>query len=608
MKNFKNRKKLMKNKWIGLSLLVGISLSFFNCRQSVDDDPSNWTTPYEESDRNETPTYEEVIDYYIKLAKGFPSLNVQTLGNTDSGYPLHLVTFNPEGNFNFQKLGEDKALVLINNGIHPGESDGIDASMMLFRDLATGAIEAPMNTVIASVPIYNIGGALNRNSTTRVNQNGPKEYGFRGNALNYDLNRDFIKADSENAKTFASIYHLINPDVFIDTHVSNGADYQYVLTHLFTQHDKLGGEAGFYLRQKFIPSLEEQLEQKGLDITPYVNVYNRAPDSGFDQFFDYPRYSTGYTSLWGTLGLMIETHMLKPYEQRVESTYHLLQTLIAQVDQDYDQIKEVRRQTNEFWLESSFYPLRWSVDRSSYSTRLFKGYQADTIPSEITGFPRLSYNRELPFTKEIPFYDRFKAQDSVSIPAGYILPKSYTSIVELFTLNQVTMFPIPEDTLVTATQYKVTDYKTRSSAYEGHYLHYSTKAEALRTERLIRKGDYWIPTEQKAIRYLLECLEPSAPDSFFNWNFFDPILQQKEGFSAYVFEDLALEILKKEPELREAFEKKKQDEEAFANNPYGQLQWIYERSDYYEKAHNVVPVVRIEADNDFLDYFKGLEK
>ena len=71
--------------------------------------------------------------------------------------------------------------------------------------------------------------ALNRNSTTRTNQNGPESYGFRGNARNYDLNRDFIKSDTKNAKTFAQIFHLVQPDVFIDNHVSNGADYQYIL-------------------------------------------------------------------------------------------------------------------------------------------------------------------------------------------------------------------------------------------------------------------------------------------------------------------------------------------------------------------------------------------
>src|SRR5690606_3074240 len=229
------------------------------------------------------------IDFYIKLARDFSQINVHTIGKTDSGHPLHMVTFNPDGDFNFENIRKEKTIILINNGIHPGESDGIDATMMLYRDLATKNVPAPEKTVLVTIPIYNIGGALNRNSTTRANQNGPLEYGFRGNALNYDLNRDFIKMDSKNAKTFADIFHLVKPDVFIDNHVSNEADYQYILTHLFTQHNKLGGELGEYLHDSFMPDVEKALAEKEWDITPYVNVFNTPPELGFSQFMDHPR-------------------------------------------------------------------------------------------------------------------------------------------------------------------------------------------------------------------------------------------------------------------------------------------------------------------------------
>ena len=149
-------------------------------------------TVFEKSQGQETATYLETIDFYIQLAKEFPEINIQIIGSTDSGHPLHMATYNPDADFNFQKIGRDKNILLINNGIHPGESDGIDATMLLYRDLALKKIAPPKHTVITTIPIYNVGGSLNRNSTTRVNQNGPKSYGFRGNAKNYDLNRDFI--------------------------------------------------------------------------------------------------------------------------------------------------------------------------------------------------------------------------------------------------------------------------------------------------------------------------------------------------------------------------------------------------------------------------------
>lgn len=265
------------------------------------------------------------------------------MDDTDSGEPLHIVTYNANRTFESEfNDGEKQNIILINNGIHPGESDGIDASMMLLRDFAENRIKAPENTIVAVIPVYNIGGALNRNSTTRTNQNGPKEYGFRGNARNYDLNRDFIKSDTKNAKAFAKIYHTLQPDVFIDNHVSNGADYQYTLTHLFTQHNKLGGSLGNYLHNSFMPNLEDQLEKKNWPITPYVNVFNQVPETGFSQFMDHPRYSTGYTTLFNSLGMMVETHMLKPYKQRVEGTYEFMRTVIDMLEEDGETIKKIK--------------------------------------------------------------------------------------------------------------------------------------------------------------------------------------------------------------------------------------------------------------------------
>ena len=173
----------------------------------------NFSTVFEKSKGEETATYQEVIKFYKDLDEAFTSIEMQEIGTTDSGKPLHLVIYNPESNFNWEKIHENKTVLLINNGIHPGESDGIDATMLMLRDFAKDSLKAPKNTVIAAIPIYNVGGALNRNSTSRTNQNGPKEYGFRGNARNYDLNRDFIKMDSKNAFAFAEIFHKVNPDV-----------------------------------------------------------------------------------------------------------------------------------------------------------------------------------------------------------------------------------------------------------------------------------------------------------------------------------------------------------------------------------------------------------
>ncbi|TGV01218.1 M14 family metallopeptidase [Flavivirga rizhaonensis] len=576
--------------------LIFISLIFcISCTNSNKKPTYNFETHFEKSKGLETATYQQMIAFYTHLAEVYSEISIQTIGETDSGKPLHIVTLNPNKEFDFSKVRKNKkSILLINNGIHPGESDGIDATMILFRDIVQGKIKTPKETVLVTIPIYNIGGSLNRNSNTRTNQNGPKEYGFRGNARNYDLNRDFIKCDTKNAKTFTQIFHLVKPDVFIDNHVSNGADYQYTLTHLFTQHNKLGGDLGEYIHNSMMPKLEQKLALKKWDITPYVNVFNEVPEKGFSQFMDSPRYSTGYTTLFNTLGIMVETHMLKPYKQRVEGTYELMKSMIEVIEEDHIEIQQKRLHLKEN-LDGygKTYPLLWEIDTTKVTVLNFKGFEGELITSEVTGTNRLKYNRNRPFTKEVNYQNYFKPSLEVKVPSAYIIPKSWHNIIELLKLNQVEMTTLKKDSIIAVELYKISNYDTRKTPYEGHYLHYNTKVVKTEKEVHFTKGDYIIYTHQYALRYLLETLEPEAPDSFFNWNFFDSILQQKEGFSPYVWEDKALELLNNNPKLREAFELRKKDIKEFNNNWYEQLNWIHKQSEHYENAHMQYPVYRI---------------
>ena len=411
-----------------LVLLTTISILLTNCydkpEKSKTDKEKDFTTVFEKSNGTETATYQETIQFYSDLADSYSEISIREMGETDSGEPLHIVTLNTNNSGDdFDKLRPNNRILLINNGIHPGESDGIDATMMLYRDIVQGKIEAPKQTVLVTIPIYNIGGSLIRNSGTRTNQNGPKEYGFRGNARNYDLNRDFIKCDTKNAKAFAEIFHMVQPDVFIDNHVSNGADYQYTLTHLFTQHNKLGGNLGSYLHLEMMPKLEQKLAKKKWDITPYVNVFNRTPESGFSQFLDSPRYSTGFTTLFNTLGMMVETHMLKPYKQRVEGTYELMKSMIKITEGDTDKIAELRSAQQNKWKPGNDYPISWTVDTTKSKTLQFKGYEGQMLKSDLTGAQRLKYDRSQPFTKPVDYKNYFTPSSNITIPTAYIIPQ-----------------------------------------------------------------------------------------------------------------------------------------------------------------------------------------
>lgn len=550
----------------------------------------DFKTPYEKGNGNQTTTYEEMVKFYDDLDKNFESISVVEKGNDDNGEPIRVVIFNisKTNKFEFQN-----PVILINNGIHPGESDGIDATMMLMRDLALGKIKVPQNTKVAAIECYNISGMQRRGKFSRANQNGPEEHGFRGNARNFDLNRDFIKNDTENAKAFQEIFHWLEPIYFIDNHVSNGADYQYTFTYISTNKERLGNCLGTYFHQEMQPKLIQNMEKSKILSVPYVNIHGDSPDDGFPAFMDSPRYATGYTTLFNVAGTVAETHMLKPYKDRVKATYEYMRHSINFVEENYMKITEkiIGEFTN--YLPKKKYTIRWKLDSTKYSFIDFKGYEAGKKPSEISGKPRLFYDRNKPFTRKVKFFDTYKSDKEITIPTYYVIPKSEAKIIENLERNRIEMKPLAKDTLILVEAYKITDFKTVKYPYEGHYLHYDTNVSKKNVTLHFKKGDFLVPTKQTGAKFLLETLEPEAIDSYFNWNFFDGILSQKEYFSDYVFEDTAAELLRNSKALKTAFEMKKAVEKDFAENGEAQLEWVYKNSEYYEGTVNQYPIYRI---------------
>ena len=542
-------------------------------------------TPYEKGNGNQTVTYDEMLKYYDELDRNFETISIENFGKDDNGEPIKVVVFNNTKN-------KKTPVILINNGIHPGEPDGIDATMMLMRDLATGKIKVN-NLRIAAIQCYNISGMLRRGSFSRANQNGPEEYGFRGNARNFDLNRDFIKNDTENSKSFQEIFQAFKPIYFIDNHVSNGADYQYLFTYISTNKERLGKTLGNYFNQKMQPEILQNIEKKGILSTPYVNIHGDSPDEGFPAFMDSPRYATGYTTLFNTLGTVAETHMLKPYKDRVRATYEYMLSSINYVEKNVSEIQQLMSESFKELQPGKKYPIQWKIDSAKFQMIDFKGFEAGKKTSEVSGKPRLFYDRTKPFTRKVKFFNEYKSTKEITIPSYYVIPKSENKVVEFLTRNGINLKPISQDSLINVELYRVSDFKTVKNPYEGHYLHYETSVKKELKKLKFRKGDFLVTVKQQGVKYLLETLEPEATDSFFNWNFFDGILGQKEYYSNYVFEDTAANLLKKSQVLRTAFEFEKIANPEFAKDGNSQLDWIYKHSDYYEGTVGLYPIFRI---------------
>lgn len=553
-----------------------------------------FVTRFEESQGRETPDYFEIMEWWHKLDAASGQVRMFRKGDTDSGYPLHLVYISNDGATDPGSI-RSKTTILINNGIHPGEPDGIDASMMLARDIVTGKLKLPDHLQLAIIPVYNIGGCLNRSANYRVDQNGPEEFGFRGNARNFDLNRDFIKQDSRNAQSFVEIFHEIDPDVFVDNHVSNGADYQHVMTLLTTQHNKLGGAMGEYLNQVFEPALYAGMKQKGFDLIPYVNAFGDTPEKGWPEFWDSPRYGSGFGALWQSFSFVPETHMLKPYDQRVKATYALMQTFIEFTGKNAKKIKELRAADRKAASTQATFPIRWKLNREKSQPFLYKGFESGKKNSEVSGLPRLYYDRKKPYEKTIPLFNQYEPTHMIPKPMAYIIPRGWWPVVERLQRNKVKLFPLEKDTSIQVTVYHIEEYKASPRAYEGHHLNGSVKIRSSVQSISFRKGDWMIPMNQHGNRFIMEVLEPEAEDSYFVWNFFDPILGQKEGYSAYAFEDIAAAYLQQNPELQKQLEEKRASDSSFAASARDQLDFVYRNSPWFEPAFMRYPVYRIET-------------
>lgn len=552
-------------------------------------------SPFEISKGIQTTSYQEAISFYQILSKKYPKqAKLLLYGKTDFGKNLHLMVLSRDGDFNPKSIkAKGKRIFLINNGIHPGEPEGIDASMMLARNLLMKN-ELPNNQVIAIIPIYNIGGSHNRTGTSRANQNGPLAYGFRGNAKNYDLNRDFIKTDSKNSWSFQQLFNLWQPDIFVDTHTSNGADYSYTMTLIPAQKDKLHPILAKYLTEKMLPAIQLGMKQKGIELAPYINSVKSTPDDGIMGFMESPRYSTGYAALHNCIGFMPETHMLKPFNLRVEATYKLLKTYINVIEQDAQQIGVLKAEAENQTSKQNTFVLDWKLDTKKYEEIEFKGYTAKYKQSEVSNELRLYYDRNEPYTKKIKQWNTFVPSIEVQKPYAYYIPQAWTKVIDLLKLNGVKLQQLRNDTLLNMEMYYIEQMKTSSRPYEGHYLHSDVQLKTKNQTLTCYKGDYIAITNQKANRYLIECLEPQAPDSFFAWNFFDSILSMKEHFSPYIFEDTAAKLLQEQTDLKQKLEDEKAKNPQLAQNGYAQLEFIYKNSPYFEETYMRYPIGRIK--------------
>ena len=557
-----------------------------------------WATPFERGNGNQTTTWQDCIAFHQRLAEAFGAwLSFEEAGRSDAGVPIHVGVFSADGVFDPATVkAAGRPVFFNNNGIHPGEPEGIDACMALLRDLCLDPArrEALGRTVLVYIPVYNVDGALDRQDTRRVNQNGPEAFGFRGNARHLDLNRDFIKADSLSTRVFTQLFTRWDPDVMVDTHTSNGADYQHVVTLIATQPDKLGGRTGEHLRAAMLPALYAGMAARGFPMCPYVNPVHEIPDDGIADFLDSPRFSTGYAALHHTLGFMPETHMLKPFEARYRGTRALVDSALAYTVAHGETIRSARTADRAAIAGGARVALDWELDTAHSRPFRFSGFRAVREPSRLGPYQRLRYDRSSPWEKDIPWFDRYRPTASVLPPRAYLLPQAWHDVALRLAAHGMPMQRVAQASRVRAEACHIEHHEKRREPFEGRHLHAALR---VRTEACVAElaaGDWLLPLGGTHDRFVIETLEPLGIDSFFRWAFFDSVLDRKEGFSDYVFEDEAVQLLATEPGLAERFAAWQQAHPELRGDGQAVLDFIFFASRRHaEAAWRRHPVLRL---------------
>lgn len=556
-------------------------------------------TPYEQGNLHQTTTWADCVAWYHDLARQYPGvLRFEQVGVSDAGVPIHAGVVSSDGVFDRAAIkAAGRAVFFNNNGIHPGEPEGVDGCMALVRDfcLEPERLAALGTTVFLFVPLYNVDGAFNRADTSRVNQDGPEQFGFRGNSRHLDLNRDFVKCDTLTARVFNELFTAWDPDVMVDTHTSNGADYSYTMTLIHTQADKLGGGLGDFLRAEMLPALYAGMDARGWPTCPYVNPVQDSPDHGIAEFLETARFSTGYAALHHTIGFMPETHMLKPFRDRYESMRALVDVALAFTVQNAPRIQTLRRAAKDAGRTQAEWPVRWKMDEANPSSFRFKGYEAKYKKSVLGDYTRLYYDRSSVWERDIAYYNRFPADASVPAPQAYVVPQQWREAIERLEWNGVRMERIDADRMQQVAYYQIDSVTSRPTAYEGHMFHDDVVLERRHASVQLRAGDYLVPLDQDNARYAVETLEPLAHDSFFRWGFFNSVLEKKEAYSEYVFEDEAERLLAQEPELAVKFEQWKGAHPGLLTNQEAVLDFIFANcARYREPEWRRYPVFMIE--------------
>ncbi|MBK6750008.1 MAG: M14 family metallopeptidase [Acidobacteria bacterium] len=586
------------------SLMIASRVCFFGwigvCAERHGNVPKEWMTVAEETDYAKTSTYAQAVAFAKRLDAASRDVVYKSYGKSGEGRDMPLLIAASGGAFTPELARKQgKAVVLVQAGIHAGEIDGKDAGLALFRDIAITKTRADLlkDVVILFEVIYNVDGHENSNAYMRINQNGPDEMGFRANATNLNLNRDYMKADAPETRAWLGLWNTWRPDVFIDCHVTDGADFQYNVTYEYAHFQEVSVPIAVWMDEHFDKRVVPKVEKEGNLLTHYVEFAGREITSGIATFIATPRYATGYAAIRNRPGLLIETHVYKPYKSRVRGTYDVLRHFIEEIGSSkqslFDAIQIADEETKfrgSSYNAAARFPLMLGVTNKPTEIA-FKGLDYKIEDSDISGGKRIVYGTT-PKNYTIKKFDEGRVERSVVPPLYYIVPPQYKDVIEVLGLHGVKFETLKAARTIEVESYKLTEPKWSTNSFENR-ITLTYKQTVIKESRTYAAGSILIPMDQEVANVAIHLLEPNGPDSFVYWGFFNSIFEQKEYGESYQIEKLAKEMLAADPKLKAEFEARLKDE-SFAKSPRARLTFFYDRSPYYlNQEVGIYPVGRI---------------
>ena len=576
---------------------IVVILSFIAFIGAASGQNNDWKTFYEKSDFLETPRYDKTIEYSKKLAESSEFIEYKTFGKSVQGRDLPVLIIDKNKNFTPESVKESgNAILFIEACIHPGESEGKDAGLMLIRDIIIHQKYPDLlkNTTILFIPIFNTDGHERFSAYNRINQNGPKEMGWRTTAENLNLNRDFLKADAPEMQQWLVLFNKWLPDMFIDIHTTDGADYQYSLTYgMHTMGDM--NEEHTAWQNEYLDNVEEKLLEDNVLMFPYVSFRRwHDPRSGLIRGTASPRFSTGYVTNQNRPALLVETHMLKDYKTRVDATYHLLRHSIEYIDKHSNSLKDIniKADLESKNLAGKEFVLDYYTSQIDSTTVEFKGVEYDIVHSDLTDGIWVQFS-DKPKDYNLVLFNKLMQGAKAILPDAYIIPVEWTNVISKLKLHGIEYTTLPEAKEFEIKTYKFSNVSFANYPYEGRQMVQSFKMEEISMNKLYPAGSVIVSVDQRTAKLIAHLFEPEGPDSFLQWGFFNSIFERKEYVETYVMEKMAREMIKENPQLIEEYEQALKDNPEIYNNQWAKIFWFFERTPYWDQLKNLYPVGKI---------------